>query len=52
MNEKEKHLLQICGILPEFDIISQTSLKEFMETYETVANTSDDIKQLGKISKL
>lgn len=52
MDEKEKHLLQVCGILPEFDIISQTSLKDFMDTYESVANTSDDIRELGKISKL
>ena len=42
----------MCGILPEFDIISQTSLKDFMDTYESVANTSDDIQELGKISKL
>jgi hypothetical protein len=52
MSEEQRHLLQKHKILPEFDIVSQTSLKDFMNTYQNVANTSDDIKELGKISKL
>lgn len=50
--DNKKHLLQTHGILPEFDIVSQTSLKDFMSTYQSVANTSDDIKELAKISNL
>lgn len=52
MKDNEKHLLQIHGILPEFDIISQTTLKDFMDTYESVANTSDNVNELSKISNL
>jgi len=52
MSDDNVHLLQKYGILPEFDVVSQTSLKDFMDTYQTVANSSDDIKELAKISKL
>ena len=52
MSDDNVHLLQKYKILPEFDVISQTSLKDFMETYQSVANSSDDIKELAKISKL
>jgi hypothetical protein len=52
MSDDNKHLLQKYKILPEFDIISQTSLSDFMSTYDKVVNTSDDIKELATISKL
>ena len=52
MENHDKHLLQKHKILQEFDIISQTTLKDFMDTYESVANTSDDIRELSKISSL
>ena len=52
MSDIEQHLLQIHGILPEFDIVSQTSLEDFMKTYKSVANTGDDAKELIKISNL
>ncbi len=52
MSDDNKHLLQKYKILPEFDIISQTSLSDFMSTYDKVVNTSDDIKDLATISKL
>jgi hypothetical protein len=54
MSEEEpaEHLLQKHGVLAEFDIISSTSLEEFMETYERVVNTPDDINELAKVSSL
>ena len=54
MSEEDtaEHLLQKHGVLVEFDIISSTSLEEFMKTYERVANTPDDINELGKVSSL
>lgn len=50
--DNSEHLLQKHGVLIEFDIISSTSLEEFMETYEKVANMSDDISELAKVSQL
>ena len=40
------------GVLIEFDIISSTSLEEFMETYREIADSSDDISDLNKVSSL
>ena len=48
----KSHILQQMGILIEFDIISSTSLEEFMETYKTIAESSDDISELNKVSSL
>jgi hypothetical protein len=42
------HILQQTGVLIEFDIISSTSLEEFMETYHEIADSSDDISDLKK----
>lgn len=54
MSEEDtsEHLLQKHGVLVEFDIISSTSLEDFMKTYERVVNTPDDINQLAKVSDL
>ena len=52
INEKREHLLQKYEVLPEFEIISVTSLEDFMETYDKIANTSDDISELYEVSKL
>lgn len=46
------HILQQMGVLIEFDIISSTSLEEFMETYREIADSSDDISDLKKVSSL
>ncbi len=46
------HILQKMGVLIEFDIISSTSLEEFMETYREIADSSDDISDLNKVSSL
>jgi len=46
------HILQQTGVLIEFDIISSTSLEEFMETYHEIADSSDDISDLNKVSSL
>ena len=35
-----------------FDIVSHTTLDEFMNVYKTVAEASDDVKELARISKL
>jgi len=51
-SNKKEHLLQSHGILTEFDIISVTSLESFMETYDKIANSSDDISELANVSKL
>lgn len=52
-NDKDKlHLLQKHKVLTEFDIVSVTSLEDFMETYDKIANTSDDIGELYEVSKL
>ena len=52
-NELEKeHLLQRHGVLVEFEIISVTSLEDFMETYDKVANAPDDISKLTEVSTL
>ena len=51
-NSNKEHLLQKHGILSEFDIISVTSLESFMNTYDKIANSSDDISELAKVSKL
>ncbi len=48
----KSHILQQLGVLIEFDIISSTSLEEFMETYKEIAESSDDISQLNKVSSL
>lgn len=50
-NEKE-HLLQRYGILPEFEIISVTSLEDFMDVYSKVANSPDDITKISEVSAL
>ena len=47
-----QHLLQKYGVLIEFDIINVTSLEDFMKTYDEIANSSDDISELKKVSKL
>lgn len=49
---EQEHLLQKYGILMEFDVINSTSLEDFMDTYEKIANTSDDISELSKVSDL
>ena len=49
---EQEHLLQKYGILTEFDVINSTSLEDFMDTYEKIVNTSDDISELGKVSEL
>ena len=51
-SSKKQHLLQKHGILSEFDIISVTSLESFMNTYDKIANSSDDISELANVSKL
>tara|TARA_X000000950_G_C13821160_1_gene621964 strand:- start:512 stop:886 length:375 start_codon:yes stop_codon:yes gene_type:complete len=51
-NENAEHLLQKYKVLVEFDIINVTSLESFMKTYEKIANSSDDIKELKEVSKL
>jgi len=51
-NDNSVHLLQKYGILMEFDIVNVTSLESFMETYEKIANSSDDISELKNVSKL
>ena len=48
----KSHILQQMGVLIEFDIISSTSLEEFMETYKEIAESSDDISELNKVSSL
>jgi hypothetical protein len=52
INKDKLHLLQKHKVLTEFDIVSVTSLEEFMETYDKIANTSDDISELYEVSKL
>ena len=47
-----EHLLQKHGVLVEFDIISTTSLESFIQTYNKIANSSDDISELSEVSKL
>ena len=47
-----QHLLQKYGVLIEFDIINVTSLEDFIKTYDEIANSSDDISELKKVSKL
>lgn len=51
-NKLDKHILQQEKVLVEFDIISSTTLEEFMDTYKKIAETSDDISQLKKVSTL
>ena len=48
----DKHILQQTGVLVEFDIISSTTLEDFMETFKEIADSSDDISELNKVSKL
>jgi len=54
MAEKDdkEHLLQRHGVLPEFEIISVTSLEDFMSTYNKVANSPDDIGKMVEVSDL
>lgn len=49
---ENQHLLQKYGVLVEFDIINVTSLEDFIKTYDEIANSSDDISELNKVSKL
>jgi hypothetical protein len=49
---ENQHLLQKYGVLVEFDIINVTSLEDFIKTYDEIANSSDDISELKKVSKL
>ena len=49
---KKEHILQQMGVLIEFDIVSSTTLEDFMEKYKEVAETSDNISDLSKVSKL
>lgn len=51
-NQKNEHILQQMGVLIEFDIVSSTSLEDFMDKYKEVAETSDNISDLSKVSKL
>ena len=48
----DSHILQQMGILVEFDIISSTSLEDFMDTYREIAESSDEISELNKVSSL
>jgi hypothetical protein len=48
----DRHILQQMGVLVEFDIISSTSLEDFMETYREIADSPDDISQLTRVSSL
>ena len=48
----DSHILQQMGILIEFDIISSTSLEDFMDTYREIAESSDEISELNKVSSL
>ena len=50
--QKNEHILQQLGVLVEFDIVSSTSLEDFMDKYKEVAETSDNISDLSKVSKL
>ena len=52
INKEREHLLQKYGVLPEFEIISVTSLEEFMDMYNKVANSSDDITKISEVSSL
>ena len=52
INDNTEHLLQKHGVLVEFDIISITSLESFMNTYDKIANSPDDISALSNVSKL
>lgn len=52
INKEREHLLQKYGILPEFEIISVTSLEDFMEMYSKVANSSDDITKISEVSNI
>jgi hypothetical protein len=52
INKKREHLLQKYEVLPEFEIISVTSLEDFMDTYSKVANSSDDITKISEVSGL
>ena len=47
-----EHLLQKYGVFVEFDIVNITTLEEFMDTYEKVAKSSDDINELIEVSGL
>tara|TARA_A100001037_G_scaffold106674_1_gene96969 strand:+ start:36563 stop:36946 length:384 start_codon:yes stop_codon:yes gene_type:complete len=47
-----EHLLQKYGVLVEFDIVNITTLEEFMDIYEKVANSSDDIGELVEVSDM
>ena len=49
-SSKKQHLLQKHGILSEFDIISVTSLESFMNTYDKIANSPDDISELANVN--
>ena len=51
-NQKNEHILQQMGVLIESDIVSSTSLEDFMDKYKEVAETSDNISDLSKVSKL
>ena len=51
-NKEKEHLLQRYGVLPEFEIISVTSLEDFMDIYSKVANASDDITKISEVSEL
>ena len=50
--KKAEHILQQMGVLIEFDIVSSTTLEDFIEKYKEVAETSDNIADLSKVSKL
>lgn len=52
INKEKEHLLQKYGVLPEFEIISVTSLEDFMDIYNKVANSSDDITKISEVSNL
>lgn len=51
-NTNKEHILQKMKILLKFDIVSSTSLEDFMEKYKEVAESSDNISELPRVSKL
>lgn len=50
--EGREHLLQKYGVLVEFDIVNVTTLEDFMDTYQKVADSSDEIGDLIEVSDM
>ena len=49
---ESQHLLTKYGILVSFDVVSITDLNTFMDLYNKVANTDDNISEMSVINKL